>query len=570
MNPGAKWVRNHSECLQKFMRTRARRASERASVRPTERELAAAQGRGPRYHRLYTCARPRRDATQTSARYAMYGSVESTEGCPEERSDGPLPEVHREGERVSLLSHNQLQQQGHNVPITGQAMQRDGLAPLRVKRAEPLSSPDGEVLTVGDGPVEAGLVPSCCEGAAPWWLRVFSWLLITVVLPWFVLIPVAEGIEDVQQKNIIEYCAYGLCVLGTLYLLSALVPIILSGIMVPPPPGGAANRPLHNVDVQEPPRVIRNVSVIVNPCGGLRQGLALYEEAAAVLRDEFNVTVTKLETEYAGHARVYAREMDLSNVDALCVVGGDGSFHEVVNGMLSRADGEVVPLGLLPGGSGNCVNRDLGSPGIQEAARRVGRGHVAMIDVNRVTTIDKSVCSVQVIGLGLVGDVGVIAEDFRCLGPSRYDAVGVFTVLKRTATVMSLDVELHNGERIKIENEHVVTVFINQSQHMGKALRAAPVACIDDGLMDLCLMKKGTRVDMLKIFNWLPTGGHFGFDKLQFEKARSVTIKLGAGKGVFNVDGEVLRHDGTISIECVQKCVPLLCPSDVMIGGLAA
>ena len=490
-------------------------------------------------------------------------------GSPGGPSDGPAPEVHREGEGVPLLGHNQLRH-GRNVPITGHAMQVDGLTPLPVKRdSEPLSSPGGEVLTVGDGPVEAGLAPSCCEGAAPWWLRVFSWLLITVVLPWCLLLPVADGIEEAQQQNIVEYCAYGLCVLGTIYLLSALVPIIVSGIMVPPPPGGAANQPLHNVDVQEP-RIIRNVSVIVNPHGGLRQGLALYEEAAAILRDEFNVTVTKLETEYAGHARVYARELDLSNVDALCVVGGDGSFHEVVNGMLSRADGEVVPLGLLPGGSGNCVNRDLGAPDIQEAARRVGRGHMAMIDVNRVTTMDKSVCSIQVIGLGLVGDVGVIAEDFRCLGPIRYDAVGVFTILKRTATVMSLDVELHNGERIKIENEQVVTVFLNQSQHMGKALRAAPVACIDDGLMDLCLMKQGTRVDMLKIFNWLPTGGHFGFDKLQFEKARSVTIKLGHGKGVFNVDGEVLRHDGTITIECIQKCVPLLCPSDVKIGGLAA
>ena len=105
---------------------------------------------------------------------------------------------------------------------------------------------------------------------------------------------------------------------------------------------------------------------------------------------------------------------------------------------------------------------------------------------------------------------------------------------------------------------------------MASFLRAAPVACIDDGLMDLCLMKQGTRVDKLKIFNWLPTGGHYGFDKLQFEKAKSVTIKLGRGEGVFNVDGEVLFHDGTIRIECVPKCVPLLCPRDVKIGGLSA
>lgn len=37
------------------------------------------------------------------------------------------------------------------------------------------------------------------------------------------------------------------------------------------------------------------------------------------------------------------------------IVGGDGSFFEVANGLLRRADGQRVPLGLLPGGSGNSI-----------------------------------------------------------------------------------------------------------------------------------------------------------------------------------------------------------------------
>jgi len=433
--------------------------------------------------------------------------------------------------------------------------------------AGPLSSPDNDDLYVGDKEVEAGLAPSCCEGAALWWLRVFAWLLLTVVLPWGVLIPFAAEIDAAQQQNI-GYGAYGLCGVGVLYLLTALVPIVVSAVVIPAPPGGAANRPLHNADGQSP-RAIKTVAVIVNPTGGLRKGLALYEEAAVVLSTEFNVAVSKLETEYAGHARVYARTLDLRGIDALCVVGGDGSFHEVVNGMLSRADGAMVPVGLLPGGSGNSVNRDLGAPDIKEAARRVARGHVAMVDVNRISTMGKSVLSVNVIGLGLIGDVGIVAEDFRWMGPGRYDAVGVFAVLKGTASVMSLEAECADGRTLKMENEPLVTVFVNQTQHFGQGMRAVPDACIDDGLMDICMMKQGTRVDKLKIFNWLPTGGHFGYDKLQFEKVKSVTFKLDAGKGVFNVDGEVLFHDGTIKIECVQQCLPLLCPSDVQIAGTA-
>lgn len=71
--------------------------------------------------------------------------------------------------------------------------------------------------------------------------------------------------------------------------------------------------------------------------------------------------MTLLPTFYPAHARDYAYSLPFDGYDALCVVGGDGSIMEVVNGLLKRPDGRQLPVGLLPGGSGNSYAADVGT-----------------------------------------------------------------------------------------------------------------------------------------------------------------------------------------------------------------
>ena len=52
--------------------------------------------------------------------------------------------------------------------------------------------------------------------------------------------------------------------------------------------------------------------------------------------------------------------MDINKYSAIATVGGDGSFHEVVNGMLMRKDGQRLPVTLIPNGSGNSFNSSFG------------------------------------------------------------------------------------------------------------------------------------------------------------------------------------------------------------------
>jgi len=54
-------------------------------------------------------------------------------------------------------------------------------------------------------------------------------------------------------------------------------------------------------------------------------------------------------SQFPGHAEELARTLGLRGYDGFCLIGGDGTIHEVANGLLQRGDGVSIPLGIIPG-----------------------------------------------------------------------------------------------------------------------------------------------------------------------------------------------------------------------------
>jgi diacylglycerol kinase (ATP) len=65
-------------------------------------------------------------------------------------------------------------------------------------------------------------------------------------------------------------------------------------------------------------------------------------------------------TQKAGDSFTIPLEMNLSEYSGLIACGGDGTVHEVANGMLARKDGVRQPIGVIPNGSGNAFASGLG------------------------------------------------------------------------------------------------------------------------------------------------------------------------------------------------------------------
>ena len=239
-------------------------------------------------------------------------------------------------------------------------------------------------------------LPGCCSGSTTWWLWFSSCCLLSVILPLAVLLPVLGSKSDGA------WVIWLLLALGVSWVLFSARATLRHGVLCLPSPPPLATAFVNATDAGSEKKGPRKVYVIVNPHGGVKKGKAALDAIVLpIWKNEFGMEVTVLETEYAGHARDYARTVSLEGYDGICVIGGDGSYHEVANGLLQRqgsaaagSDEEVpapklVPIGILPGGSGNSVMLDLGCWSLAEAARRIGRGDVVKIDAVKLTTAGK-------------------------------------------------------------------------------------------------------------------------------------------------------------------------------------
>ncbi len=101
-----------------------------------------------------------------------------------------------------------------------------------------------------------------------------------------------------------------------------------------------------------------NALVIFNKKAGGGKASGYVEE----IKDLFlknSVNANMKFTEYQEHAIKLVAEANLSDIDAIITVGGDGTFHECLNGYFQNENKRDIPLGILPFGTGNSLTRDI-------------------------------------------------------------------------------------------------------------------------------------------------------------------------------------------------------------------
>ena len=129
---------------------------------------------------------------------------------------------------------------------------------------------------------------------------------------------------------------------------------------------------------------LRRVILITNPKGGVGDNVSLAEEAESFLRNHQIETEVHF-TERAGHALEMVEQLECREGDAICGIGGDGTMHELVNGLMRRKPETRVPLTLLPGGTGNSFLRDLDCLAPEKALSRMFDQTTRHIDLFEVT-----------------------------------------------------------------------------------------------------------------------------------------------------------------------------------------
>ena len=271
----------------------------------------------------------------------------------------------------------------------------------------------------------------------------------------------------------------------------------------------------------------------VNPHGGTKQGPLLLKKVKPIF-DAAGTELFIIETTFAGHAQELANQVDLSDYDGFIGIGGDGTLHEITNGMLSRHDGKKIPIGIIPGGSGNSYMHDLQLTDPLKAAKAIINGNIRSLDTAKVEVNHVIKYANNMVGWGLVTDVGNKAEHFRWMGTNRYTILSVMEVFRHKSRSAALIMDDK-----KIEDEFTFIIACN-SIHVGKGMKMAPKAKLDDGLIDLIVIRAGaSRTRLLQVLPKLFDGSHINEPEVEYIQTSKFSL-IPETDEILNIDGEIM------------------------------
>ena len=289
--------------------------------------------------------------------------------------------------------------------------------------------------------------------------------------------------------------------------------------------------------------------LLVNPKGGHKKGLEIYERVKHVFSSS-DTNIEVLHTEYAGHAFDFANTLDFVGYDGLCAIGGDGTMYEIINGMLKREDKQKIPIGLITGGTGNSFMYDVDCLDPVDAAKRIVQHNLRPLDIAKVNANGDLFYSFNIIGWGLATDAGKLAEKLRWLGGIRYDVASIIEVLKGKDRIATLKLD---KEVIK---ENFIFIIGCNTIHTGKAMKMAPLAQLNDGKIDLIIVRKTSRINLLKLFPKLFSGDHIKSPLVEYRQVENFSISLEETNDL-TIDGEII---GTtpLDVQMIPKMINVL------------
>jgi len=277
--------------------------------------------------------------------------------------------------------------------------------------------------------------------------------------------------------------------------------------------------------------------VILNPEAGRGLAEKMAPRIEAVLR-ESGVPYRLVRTTAPGHAIELAREAVADGCQMVASAGGDGTSHEVLNGLMDGANGHArATLACIPAGSGNDFAVMNGVPeDVEAACRLIAEGGTRTVDVGRVTIDDTIVRYFDnVVGMGFDGLVNLHASRVKWLrGMMLYLPVVLKTIFR---TLQPMDLEMVvDGQR---ESRREMMTIVANGPREGHTFLVAPEARCDDGLFDMIELQEMSRLAMLAAVPTFLNGTHLKNPKSSQRHVRQVRVS--SREPIYmHVDGEVL------------------------------
>jgi diacylglycerol kinase (ATP) len=290
----------------------------------------------------------------------------------------------------------------------------------------------------------------------------------------------------------------------------------------------------------------RRMVVILNPTSGGGAGRRVAAEIERELRRrraDFVLHATRA----PGHATELAEAAAAAGAELVVAAGGDGTIHEVANGLLRHA--HPLPLGILPVGTGNDFVKVAGVRSRSRAYDALLAGNLHSVDVGLARWGSSAEYFVNGMGTGIDVEVVRQIQRHRHLPGALVYITAVVRALRRFEPIrIAARFDGHEIDR------PMMIFTVGNGCCFGGVFRLCPDALPDDGLFDICAVNRMSTPGVVRALPRVFRGRHTSLRPVSMHRARSIDITVGGDAPLFfQLDGELREAPGVRSISITME-----------------
>lgn len=300
---------------------------------------------------------------------------------------------------------------------------------------------------------------------------------------------------------------------------------------------------------------------ILNPTAGgslARRRRARLMDALASSKIDYDVGFTERRRHAYDLARLAAKKGF-----AVVAVGGDGTAHEAASGIIDS--GADVPLAVIPMGTGNDFVKMLDMPDDDlHLLRMIAEGHFYRVDYGRISWTGPEESGlgyfINIGGFGFDAETAAAASRFKWLaGTARYAAAVLRTLVGWSAPLVDLSL-VRDGQTVYRFDGSLFLALAGNGKCSGGGFYLTPAARIDDGMLDVCVIRDLSIARVLTLMPRALNGRHVYAEEVRMERASCVRMTSSTPLAV-QADGEILTENATrIEIDVIPAGLRLLIP----------
>lgn len=286
----------------------------------------------------------------------------------------------------------------------------------------------------------------------------------------------------------------------------------------------------------------RRIFVIVNPVAGRGRGRRAWTVVGPALRDA-GIRYEETFEEEPGQAIPIAEDATRAGYDVIVAVGGDGTVHEVVNGIMRAGVKEQPAVAIIPGGTGNDFARAVGIPKDPLAAGRLLlSGARRRVDIGRVNER----YFVGISGVGFDAEVAAKVNRWpKWVGGTTVYVAAILSMLVTYSLAPTRIVLDGREERLRL-----FLLAAANTPWYGGGMYMAPHARADDGYLEVITARDLGKLETLGLLPKVFSGAHLGHRKVAHQAVREVRVESDVRLSI-HADGEMVGQ-----VPAVFRAVP--------------